>query len=137
MVSRTSERMDSLRRNRRGRCVTAGLVLSLRLEVFVVISLSGEVVGARTVRRTEFAAVAFVRAVNAEVTLADRADFEMAGLIPRRAATRTNPVMDLGHRSKYPVIRTVKSNPGRSLTVGSRLPTMPVPSRTWRCSSDG
>src|SRR5688572_10944844 len=109
MVSRTSERMDSLRRSRRGRLVREGLVLSVLFKVLVVISLSGEIVGAGAVGRTEFAAVAFVCTVGAEVALADRADLEMNGLIPR-PANLANPVMDLGHRSKYPVIRSVKSN---------------------------
>src|SRR5688500_7538474 len=136
IVSRTRERIDSLRRSLRGRLVRAGAVLSVRFMVFVVIGLSCEIVGTGAVGRTELAPVTLVRAVGAEVLLADRARFEMAGVLSRPTRL-ANPVMDLGHRSKYPVFRTVKSNPGRSLTVATGDPTIPVPPRTWRCSSDG
>src|SRR5437764_6302016 len=80
-VSRTSERIDSLRRRRRGRRVSAAPAVigsAFDSSVRVVIFISMEVVGTGAFGRTELAAaVCSVRAVGAEVRNADAATLEV------------------------------------------------------------
>src|SRR5215212_5316151 len=83
MVSRTRERMLSVRRRRRGRRVIAEAVVSfVGFNVFVVIRLSGEVVGAAALGRTEPAPVtSAMRAVRAEVAAADVTGLETGRVV--------------------------------------------------------
>src|SRR6266852_2818352 len=99
-VSRTSERMPSVRRNRRARRtsrerpVVTSLVEGV---VFVVIGLSVEIVRPRARRRAEAAAAdRAVRAVGAEPAKADAAAIE-AGLFFRVAAADADSFGGLSH----------------------------------------
>src|SRR5687767_13624828 len=99
-VSRTSARMPSLRRRRRGRRIRFALVLLVSLvgcKVFVVIRLSGEVVGAAAFRGTESPAEAgAMGAVGAEEAIADVTLLEPS-LVLRMAALHANPLARFGH----------------------------------------
>src|SRR5687768_7910261 len=108
MVSRTSARMPSLRRRRRGRRVRLALARVgsvVGLEVFVVvIRLSGEVVGAAAFGGTESPAEpGAMCTVGAEEAVADVALLEPSFLLglPARHA---NPFVGLRHRSPYEII---------------------------------
>src|SRR5688572_10447568 len=96
MVSRTRERMASLRRRRRGRLVSAPrVVVSFGLRVLVVIEFSGKVVGTRADGGTEPAAESgLVRAVGTEESLADAADFKVPDLLVG-PTTGTNPLLEM------------------------------------------
>src|ERR1043165_4235945 len=123
MVSRTRERMLSLRRSRRGLRVIAPplAVTSLVVEfrIFVVIQLSGEVVGPRTVGGTEPPPMPGANgALRTERAVADVALLEPRGLFGR-PATHANPFERLGHPKYLPT---------SAVDVGARASYNPPPS---------
>src|SRR5437763_1507840 len=94
-VSRTSARIDSVRRRRRGR--RAGAIVSIigTVVAFVVIGLSKEK-RPGALGRTEPPASGAVRAVRAEVLAAGRAPIQQRILLGT-AAPDALPPLDVGH----------------------------------------
>src|SRR5688572_33237450 len=132
IVSRTRERMPSVRRRRRGRFVRAlpaapAVRSFFRLEVVVVIRFSREIVGAAAFGRAESPAVPrAVRAVGTEVAVADVALLETHRLLGP-ATAHANPLALLGHRNIF--ARPVFAEGCRlTLTVTTGPPTIPIPS---------
>src|SRR5947209_16906238 len=122
-VSRTRERMPSVRRRRRGRCVRPARVrvsVSGEVIVFVVIHLSVVKLD-RTGLRAEAAAHSLVRAVGAIPLAADDATIE-AGRLFGLAACGASSWIHHGHAKFFP-LRGVEYYPPVALV--------------WRCSSDG
>src|SRR5215212_11145338 len=126
MVSRTRERMLSLRRRRRGRRVMAAPVVAVSFvgfNVFVVIRFSGEIVGPSALGRAESAAVpGAMGAVGTEVAVADVTGLE-TGRVVGVPAVPADPLV-LGHRNIFPR-EVFPEGCRRSLTVRPGTPTIP------------
>src|SRR6266568_5207636 len=108
-VSRTSERIASVRRSRLGRRVSETVVVVtsfVGIAVFTVIFIISPVVGSRAVERAEAAAAQPVRAVRTELSSADRTFLEAHGFVGGTADDAA-PFRNRGHSTKFLLPRLV------------------------------
>src|SRR5260370_42023341 len=108
-VSRTSERIASVRRSRRGRRVseTAVVVTSLvGFEVFVVIFIISPEVCSRAVERAEPPSAEAIRTVRTEFSRADRALLQPYGCVGGTADDAA-PLRNRGHSTTFLLPRLV------------------------------